>query len=206
MSYATRMSVVALCLLMLFSVTGCQSNTSIDTSKLADYSNLYAQNPTALVYMQSEVSNYNAFLVENAHYRMDTKTKIRPAKLKQIASQLDQTIKADMTKAGYSLVYKPQPGVVRIRIVLAQINDLSSVYAQTEDHVTKGLAPGQAVVEAEILSLDGKQQLGALVIADEKHPVSIQDLQDEAAAKEIFAEWAKQLRLRIDQMHGRSTM
>ena len=83
MSYATRMSVVALCLLMLFSVTGCQSNTSIDTSKLADYSNLYAQNPTALVYMQSEVSNYNAFLVENAHYRMDTKTKKQQSSLLQ---------------------------------------------------------------------------------------------------------------------------
>ena len=67
-----------------------------------------------------------------------------------------------MKKAGYSLVTRSQPGVVRIRIILAQINANSSVYTQTDDLITQGLKPGQAVVEAEILSLDGQQQLGAL--------------------------------------------
>ncbi len=206
MSHFARTTVLLFCLLLMVSLTGCQSRTSVGTMRLADYSNLYAQNPTALVYMQSEVGNYNAFLIEPANYRMDTRVKVRDTKLKQLASQLQTTVYDDMKKAGYSLVTRSQPGVIRIRIILAQINANSSVYTQTDDLITQGLEPGQAVVEAEILSLDGEQQLGALVIADEKMPVSIKDLTDEKTAAKVFASWAKQLRLRIDQMHGRSTM
>ncbi|MBL4701544.1 MAG: DUF3313 family protein [Phycisphaeraceae bacterium] len=191
-------------LLVLCSL-GCQSKNSIGTRKLASYANLYAQHPTTLVYMQSDVSLYNAFLIEPAHYRIDAKTKVRSAKLRALASQLQQTIHQDLLSAGYSLVNKPQPGVVRIRIVLAQTSSSSSVYAQTKDHVTQGLTPGQAVVEAEILSLDGTEQLGALVIAPSQ-PVKIKDLLDEKTANDIFKSWAKQLRLQIDDMHGRSSM
>jgi hypothetical protein len=190
----------------MIGLTGCQSKTSVGTARLADYSNLYAQNPTALVYMQSEVSNYNAFLIEQAQYRMDNTVKVRPAQLHALAASLEQSIHDDMKKAGYSLVTREQPGVIRIRIILAQINANSSVYTQTNELVTKGLKPGQAVVEAEILSLDGTEQLGALVIADEKMPVAVKDLTDPATAAKVFASWSKQLRLRIDQMHGRSTM
>jgi len=194
------LSLIVLCSL------GCQSKTSIGTSQLASYENLYAQRPTTLVYMQSDVSLYNAFLIEPANYRIDFKTKVRPAKLQALASKLQQTIHQDLQSAGYSLVNKPQAGVVRIRIILAQPNSSSSVYAQAKDHVTQGLAPGQAVVEAEILSLDGTQQLGAVVIADPQHPVEIKDLLDEKTAHDIFKSWAKQLRLQIDDMHGRSSM
>lgn len=207
MSKIARTDVTFLCMMMLLLLaTGCKSSTSIGLTQLADYSNLYAQNPTVLLCMQSQVSNYNAFLVEDAHYRMDNRTKVSRLVLMQLASQLDQTIKDDLTKAGYSLVYKPQPGVIRIRIILAQLSSASSVYTQADAHVTKGLKPGQAVIEAEILSLDGTEQLGAVVIADEKHPVTVKDLTDPQKAKDIFTTWAKQLRLSIDQMHGRSTM
>lgn len=205
MSHTRHAMIAPLCLLLLV-LTGCQSNTSIGTAKLASYANLYAQNPTALVYMQSDVSNYNAFLVEAAHFRIDTPTKLRPRQLKALADQLQQAVHDDMAAAGYSLVSKEQPGVIRIRIILAQNNPSSSVYTQTDKRVTRDLAPGQAVIEAELLSLDGTRQLGAVVIADEKHPVNIKDLLDEKTASETFKSWAKQLRLRIDQMHGRSTM
>jgi hypothetical protein len=196
---------IALCLLLAFA-TGCQSNSSIGSQSLANYGNLYAQGPTTLVYMQSDVSNFNAFLMEPAHVRADKHVKVRPAKLKQLATELGQTIHDDLAGAGYSLVERPQPGIIRIRVVLAQLTPTSALYTQTDKHVTQGLQPGQAVVEAEILSLDGKTQLGAVVIADEHHPVTLKDLLDEKTRKDIYKAWALQLRLRIDEMHGRSTM
>lgn len=206
MSHAARMFTrVAAFGLLLISLTGC-SSTSIGTAHLASYANLYAQGPTTLVYMQSEVSDYNAFLVEPIHYRVDSRTKIRPRQIRQLATELQKTIDADLTSAGYSLVNKPQPGIIRIRLILAQLGSGSSVFAQANNNATKDLKTGQAVLEAELLSLDGKTQLGAVVIADAKHPVTLKDLLNEKTAGDIYKQWALQLRLRIDEMHGRSTM
>ena len=111
-----------------------------------------------------------------------------------------------MQYAGYSVVKKAQPGIVRIRVILAQVGPNSKLYSQTNKLTHEGLKPNQAVLEAEILSLDGKTQLGAIILADKDYPVTIKDLLDEKTADKIFKIWAKQLRLRIDQMHGRSTM
>lgn len=200
---------IPFCLLLAFSMlfsTGCQSKSSIGTGSLADYSNLFAQRPTMLVYMNSEVSNYNAFLIEPTHYRMDHGKKIRPKNLIPVIEKLNQIIHDDLQYAGYSVVKKTQPGIIRIRVILAQIGTNSKVYTQTDKLTSEGLKPNQAVLEAEILSLDGKTQLGAIVLADKDYPVTIKDLLDEKTADKIFKKWAKQLRLRIDEMHGRSTM
>ena len=105
----------------------------------------------------------------------------------------------DAVKDRYEIVYRPGPGVARVRIALTDLKQ--SRTAQNIMPLTKlaGTGLGGASLEAELLDSQTHKQIGAIVESQLGSRLSLAGISTWGDAKSVMDEWAKRFRQRLDE-------
>jgi hypothetical protein len=101
----------------------------------------------------------------------------------------------------YSIVYRPGPGVARIRIAITDLKKSKIVQNIWPGSKLAGTGLGGASLEAELVDSRDGTQIGAVVESQLGERLSLDGLSTWGDAKAIMDGWAKRLRERLDEAH-----
>jgi hypothetical protein len=220
--FALGALVVSLC---LFSM-GCASKRLTQSGFLQDYSG-FAPDPDgsgALLYKKPgmDLSKYTKVMIDPVviWYSPEAEYQgIYPEEIKELADYFrEEGITA--LKDAYPVVDEPGPGVLRIRTAMTDVVPTRSVVVTTSPGELRHQRPfptadpesgrthliilGQAAIEAEFLDSETNERQAAYIDR------SVRGTQPDGqrgnswgAVKDAFRQWAKKLRQRLDEAHGK---
>jgi hypothetical protein len=175
-----------------------------------------------LIYLKEHVDfkAYNKVMMDRVvfYFKKDSKYKGRhPDELKEFADAFHLAM-FEALKGGYTLVNKPGPDVLRIRVAITDlvpskpalnaftaISPTSLALSVGKKAVTgKHSFVGEASMEAEFLDSQTNERIAAVIDTKsaEKYKV-IKGMKKWGHAKDAFEYWAKRLRQWLDEKHGR---
>ncbi len=203
--------------------TGC-STTTKGSGFLSTYSG-FKPGPRGgadWVYLKENVDfkSYDKIMMDHVvfYFRDDVKYKgIHADELKELADAFHKAM-AEALQDAYPFVDKPGPGVLRVRAAITDVvaskpalNTVTSVIpiGIAVSTVKRGVTGthsfvGQASMEAEFLDSRTNERLAAVIDtkAGEKYKV-VKGMSKWGHTKDAFNFWAKKLRERLDEFHGR---
>ena len=188
-------------------LSGCSARLGERTGFLSDYSKLEPRSDVSYRYIApGRLGNYSKFIIEpvtvHLHRRSKTKKKISEEDL----TDLKNYMHAALVKAiddGYEVVYRPGPGVARVRIALTDIKKTEVLLNIHPTSKLIGAGLGGASLEAELVDSQSGEQIAALVESQLGDRLSLDGLSTWGDAKSIMDDWASRTRKRLDEAHGK---
>ncbi len=184
---------------------GCSAKLGRQTGFLSDYSRLDRQSDVSYRYIGSNLGAYSQFIVDpvKVHFHEGSKGgKLSAEDITDLQNYMHAAIVSAISDR-YSIVYRPGPGVARLRFALTDLKKskvLQNIYP-TSKLLGSGL--GGASLEAELVDSRDGTQIGAVVESQLGERLSLDGLSTWGDVKAIMDGWAKRFRERLDEAHGR---
>lgn len=193
---------------------GCSKGRMATTGFLSDYSRLEAESDSSLRYLDKPVLvRYSSFIVHQVevHFRAGAKAiekkskgKLTQQDMADLTNYFHSAIVKAITDAGYRVVYQPGPGVARIRTAITDMEETNVLLAAIpQTRLITGAGVGGASMEAEVVDSLSGRQLAAVVELKAGSRIPFTGLSQWGGAKAAIDEWAKRLRKRLEEAHGK---
>jgi len=189
-------------------VTGCA--TVQDPGQkgfLSDYSKLEEIEENHLVYDSGNFGNYSKFIIEPVAmlYRQSEEQRIfDDEELEDLQAHFATKVrKALVENDGYQVVEEPGAGTATLRIGITDVDDTIGVLNITIYTKITGAGLGGAAMEGEVVDSVTGEQIGAVIRWGSGSRVLRAGFTHTGDAKIVIDRWAKDLRQRIDEAHGR---
>ena len=204
-----------LAFLIIVAVGACATvDEPEQTGFLSDYSKLERDTDNRWLYSASKTSEYSKFYIEPVAILFEPKEdpEFSPDELEQLKTHLIVRLTKRLTEdEGYEVVSGPGPGVASFRLGITEVD--SSIAALNMSVYTRvtGAGLGGIAAEGEIVdSMTGEQLAAAIRWGSGSRVVgrTTQVLEGEISklgdAKIVIDRWARDIRQRIDEAHGRA--
>ena len=184
---------------------GCSAKLGYHTGFLSDYSMLDRQSDVSYRYIGPYLGRYSQFIVDpvKIHFHTDSKAgKLSAEDITDMQNYMHAAILSAISDR-YSIVYRPGPGVVRVRVALTDLKKskiLQNIYPTSK---LMGTGLGGASLEAELVDSRDGTQIGAVVESQLGNRLSLEGLSTWGDAKSVMDGWAKRFRERLDEAHGK---
>jgi len=174
---------------------------------LSDYSNLEEIDENHLVYDSGNFGNYGKFIIEPVAmlYRQPEDKRIfDDEELADLQAHFATKVRKALTEDdGYQVVEVPGPGTATLRIGITAVDDTIGVLNITIYTKITGAGLGGAAMEGELVDSVTGEQIGAVIRWGSGSRILRAGFTHTGDAKIVIDRWAKDLRERIDEAHGR---
>ena len=109
----------------------------------------------------------------------------------------------EQLSADYKVVYRPGPGIARIRHALTDLQKSNPALNTVPQTKLAGLGLGAASMEGEVLDSETGEAIAAVVQSQSGSRLSLDGMSDWGDVKAIIDGWAKEFKGRFDAAHGR---
>jgi hypothetical protein len=184
---------------------GCSAKLGRQTGFLSDYTKLDRQSDISYRYIGPYLGRYSQFIVDpvKVHFHASSKAgKLSAENITDMQNYMHAAIVSAISDR-YSIVYRPGPGVARIRVALTDLKKSKIVQNIWPGSKLAGTGLGGASLEAELVDSRDGTQIGAVVESQLGERLSLDGLSTWGDVKAIMDGWAKRLRERLDEAHGR---
>ena len=201
---------------LVFALVGCSTPVEEPdrTGFISDYSKLVMEEDEAIEltedeaysYVNPDLVNYRSFIIDDITmlYRAEPgEQTFTDEELDELAAYAKAELTEALTEDGvFSVVEKPGPGVARARMAITSVDEtIGALNVSTYSKIT-GLGLGGASIEGEILDSESGEQLFATIRWGGGSRVGRAGYSKTGDAKIILARWAKELREKLEEMHG----
>jgi hypothetical protein len=187
-------------------IGACSSVEARSTGFLSDYTHLTAGGKAELSYFNPSngLENYTGFIIEPTivHMHEEASDSVDEDESRELTKHMDAAIRAALA-VGYDSVSQPGPGVARIRVAITDLEKGNAVLNVIPIGMITGVGLGALAIEGEIVDSRTGEQVAAVIDSIEGGRLSGGNFSSLGDAKSALDEWAKRLRLRLDEAHGR---
>ena len=186
---------------------GCGGKDLAKTGFLSNYSKLTAESDHIMRYMnETALDEYSSFIVDKVSLHMHSESKVRKElkegdvtnqEVKDLTNYMHSAVVKAVQGAGKEVVYKPGPGVARIRAALTDIEKSSLVSAVPQASLV-GAGIGGASMEAEIVDSQTGEQIGATIQSRDGSRLPFSNLGEWTTVKKVIDKWAEELQERLE--------
>jgi hypothetical protein len=174
---------------------------------LSDYSKLEEVNENHLVYVSGNAGNYSKFIIEPIAmlYRQPEEKRIfDDEELEDLQAHFESAVIEALTEDdGFQVVELAGPGTARIHIGITAVDDtIGALNISIYTKIT-GAGLGGAAFEGEVVDSITGEQIAAVSRWGSGSRVLRAGFTHTGDAKILMNRWAKHLRERIDEAHGR---
>ncbi len=187
---------------------GCTAQSPQFTGFLSNYSKLQARSDTSFAYLDmSELGKYSKFIIDPVVIRLykdsEANLNLSQEDRTDLKNYMHTALVKEIEGGPYEIVYRPGPGVARVRIALTDLK--KSDIVQNTMPMTKlaGSGLSGASLEAELIDSQTHKQIGAIVESQLGERLSLDGYSDWGDAKAIMDGWAKRFRERLDESHNK---
>ena len=177
------------------------------TGFLSDYSKLKEIEENHLVYDSGNFGNYSKFIIEPVAmlYRQPEDKRIfDDEELADLQAHFATKVrKALIEDDGYQVVEANAPGTARLRIGITDVDDTIGVLNLSIYTKITGAGLGGAAMEGELVDSVTGEQIGAVIRWGSGSRILKAGFTHTGDAKIVINRWVKDLRERIDEVHGR---
>jgi len=174
---------------------------------LSDYSNLEEVDDNHLVYLSGNAGNYSKFIIEPVAmlYRQPEEKRIfSDEELEDLQVHFKTAVIEALTEDdGYQVVEVAGPGTARLRIGITDVDDTIGALNITIYTKITGAGLGGAAFEGEVVDSMTGEQIAAVSRWGSGSRILRAGFTHTGDAKILMDRWAKHLRERIDEAHGR---
>ena len=206
MTHATRTTFFVIILIMM--VAGCATiQNPGQTGFLSDYSKLEEIGENHLVYDSGNFGNYSKFIIEPVAmlYRQpEEKRLFDDEELEDLQAHFTTKVLEALSKGdGYQVVEVPGPETATLRIGITDVDDTIGALNIVIYTKITGAGLGGAAMEGEVVDSVTGEQIGAVIRWGSGSRILRAGFTHTGDAKIVINRWAKDLRDRIDEAHGR---
>jgi len=174
---------------------------------LSDYSNLEEVDDNHLVYLSGNAGNYSKFIIEPVAmlYRQPEEKRIfSDEELEDLQVHFKTAVIEALTEDdGYQVVEVAGPGTARLRIGITAVDDTIGALNITIYTKITGAGLGGAAMEGEVVDSMTGEQIAAVSRWGSGSRILRAGFTHTGDAKILMDRWAKDLRKRLDDAHGR---
>ena len=174
---------------------------------LSDYSNLEEVDDNHLVYLSGNAGNYSKFIIDPVAmlYRQPEEKRIfSDEELEDLQVHFKTAVIEALTEDdGYPVVEVAGPGTARLRIGITDVDDTIGALNITIYTKITGAGLGGAAFEGELVDSMTGEQIAAVSRWGSGSRILRAGFTHTGDAKILMDRWAKNLRERIDEAHGR---
>ena len=174
---------------------------------LSDYSNLEEVDDNHLVYLSGNAGNYSKFIIEPVAmlYRQPEEKRIfSDEELEDLQVHFKTAVIEALTEDdGYQVVEVAGPGTARLRIGITAVDDTIGALNITIYTKITGAGLGGAAMEGEVVDSMTGEQIAAVSRWGSGSRILRAGFTHTGDAKILMNRWAKDLRKRLDEAHGR---
>ena len=188
--------------------TGCATvQDPGQKSFLSDYSKLEEIAENHLVYDSGNFGHYSKFIIEPVAmlYRQpEDKRKFDDEELEDLQVHFATRVRNALIEGdGYQVVEVPGPETATLRIGITDVDDTIGALNITIYTKITGAGLGGAAMEGELVDSLTGEQIGAVIRWGSGSRILRAGFTHTGDAKIVIGRWAKDLRERIDEAHGR---
>ena len=198
-------SIVAVVIGICIMFCGCGLKPE-QTGFLSDYSKLEAKSDISYRYIApgNPVAGYSKFIIDPVviHFHTEDEGKIKQEDLTDLTNYMHNAL-VEAIEDEYAIVYRPGPGVARVRIAITDLKKSGVVQNIVPIGKIAGTGIGGASMEGELIDSQTGRQLGALVESQMGKRLSLAGYSTWGDAKAVMDMWAKRFRERLDEAHGK---
>ncbi len=177
------------------------------TGFLSDYSKLEEIEENHLIYDSGKSGNYSKFIIEPVAmlYRQpEEKRKFDDEELEDLQAHFAAKVREALIEDdGYQVVEVAGPETARLRIGITDVDDTIGALNVTIYTKITGAGLGGAAMEGEIVDSVTGEQIAAVIRWGSGSRLLRAGFTHTGDAKILMNRWAKDLRERIDEEHGR---
>ncbi len=174
---------------------------------LSDYSNLEEVNENHLVYLSGNAGNYSKFIVDPVamlYGQPEEKRIFSDEELEDLQVHFKTAVIEALTEDdGYPVVEVAGPGTARLRIGITDVDDTIGALNITIYTKITGAGLGGAAMEGEVVDSMTGEQIAAVSRWGSGSRILRAGFTHTGDAKILMNRWAKDLRKRLDDAHGR---
>jgi len=174
---------------------------------LSDYSRLEEINENHLVYDSGNLGGYSNFIIERVamvYSQPEEKRVFDDEELEDLQTHFQNAVREALTKDnGYQVVEAPGPGTARLHIGITDVDDTIGALNITIYTKITGAGLGGAAMEGEMVDSVTGEQIVAVIRWGSGSRILRAGFTHTGDAKILMDRWAKGLRERIDEAHGR---
>ena len=174
---------------------------------LSDYSNLEEIDENHLIYDSGNLGNYSKFIIEPVAmlYRQpEEKQVFTDEELEDLQRHFATKVREALIEDdGYQVVEVSGPGTARLRIGITDVDDTIGALNITIYTKITGAGLGGAAFEGELVDSMTGEQIAAVSRWGSGSRILRAGFTHTGDAKILMDRWAKNLRERIDEAHGR---
>ena len=174
---------------------------------LSDYSRLEEINENHLVYDSGNLGGYSNFIIERVamvYSQPEEKRVFDDEELEDLQTHFQDAVREALTKDnGYQVVEAPGPGTARLHIGITDVDDTIGALNITIYTKITGAGLGGAAMEGEMVDSVTGEQIVAVIRWGSGSRILRAGFTHTGDAKILMDRWAKGLRDRIDEAHGR---
>ena len=200
----------AICFATIASAMAAGCATIQDPGKsgfLSDYSRLEEIGENHLVYDSGNFGNYSKFIIEPVAmlYRQPEEQRIfDDEELEDLQAHFATKVRKALIEGdGYQVVDVPGAGTATLRIGITDVDDTIGILNITIYTKITGAGLGGAAMEGEVVDSVTGEQIGAVIRWGSGSRILRAGFTHTGDAKIVINRWAKDLRDRIDEAHGR---
>ncbi len=177
------------------------------TGFLSDYSKLEEIDDNHLVYDSGNLGDYSKFIIEPVAlvYRQAKEKQVfTDEELQDLQTHFATKVREALTEDdGYQVVEANAPGTARLHIGITDVDDTIGVLNLSIYTKITGAGLGGAAMEGEMVDSVTSVQIAAVIRWDSGSRIGRAGFTHTGDAKRVINRWAKDLRERIDEAHGR---
>ena len=174
---------------------------------LSDYSNLEEIDANHLVYDSGNLGDYSKFIIEPVAlvYRQAKEKQVfTDEELEDLQTHFATKVREALTEDdGYQVVEANAPGTARLRIGITDVDDTIGVLNLSIYTKITGAGLGGAAMEGEMVDSVTGVQIVAVIRWGSGSRIGRAGFTHTGDAKIVINRWVKDLRERIDEVHGR---
>ena len=177
------------------------------TGFLSDYSKLEEIAKNHLVYDSGNLGDYSKFIIEPVAlvYRQAKEKQVfTDEELEDLQTHFATKVREALTEDdGYQVVEANAPGTARLRIGITDVDDTIGVLNLSIYTKITGAGLGGAAMEGEMVDSVTGVQIVAVIRWGSGSRIGRAGFTHTGDAKIVINRWVKDLRERIDEVHGR---
>jgi hypothetical protein len=177
------------------------------TGFLSDYSKLEEIAENHLVYDSGNLGDYSKFIIEPVAlvYRQAKEKQVfTDEELQDLQTHFATKVREALTEDdGYQVVEAIAPGTARLHIGITDVDDTIGVLNLSIYTKITGAGLGGAAMEGEMVDSVTGVQIAAVIRWGSGSRIGRAGFTHTGDAKRVINRWAKDLRERIDEAHGR---
>jgi predicted component of type VI protein secretion system len=192
----------ATCTVLL--LVGCSASKPKKSGFLSSYKNLEPVDSTRMRYIGPKVNGYSTFIIDPVEMRLynrDNAKKSTSKDREHLANHLEKALQKEVG-AKYKLTTTPGPDVARLRVAVTDLKPSTPALNVLPQTKLTGMGLGEASAEVELVDSQTGEQLAAAVDSETGSRFSLSGLSKWGDVEAVMDDWAKRIRMRIDEAHG----